>query len=172
MKIINEQHIRSMLGAQSDRETLVEQIAHYYSQKYPKAGEGELTSAARLLVEYATGRDARDNHPVGHYARQVIAGVLCGKMTDRVHLSDMDAQTEIVFHLIETIYFKARESRATARRAQMLAEAHYGEPVSKPETEAERRRVITDAITLLEATKASFKSKLVAEAKEKLQTLL
>lgn len=165
-KIIDEQHARSLLGAQSDSESLFVLATQYFHLKH-SARTVEIVSAAELLVECATGRRADDNHPAGKYARQVIAG-----LSEGLDLASSELQTEVIFHLIETLYFKTRDSRAAARRARLMTDAHYGEPVRKPESEEDRKQVIREAIALLEATKSSFRSKLVAEAKERLQTLL
>lgn len=182
MQLMNERTTRRLLHAPEYASNFRELAIDHFARIYPKASPADLRSAGDLVDALVTGAFlVAGVHPLETYARAVVVGAIGGTNLDngtvslpseRVLSSASDKQTVLLFNLIETLYFKTRIERGAARRAQLMERGDYGATPAIPQNEDDRKRTIQEAIDLLEATRDSFKSKLVMQAKEKLRALL
>lgn len=165
MKLISREHLREFLNARDGVGTFAA-ASQYFRQKYPKASDQDVIIAQAVLMDYLPTVaiwDDRGRHdfrglPLYEYARSVIEGTF-GAFAQP---EPSAAQSVAVFNLIETLIFSTRGERLKSFRADWI-EQGTGEPSADPLT------LTREAIALLNATKGAFKSKLVAQAKEKLQ---
>lgn len=184
MQLMSKTHLRNLLNLHNPDIRLFSAIETRFRAKYPKASARDVAGAVNVI--YCCTADASGNpnaNPLELFVRATIVGMFGGevlpngtlnlppKMADQAFRQQIHdpskEQTEIVFNLIETLFFRVRGEHAKARRSDLI-EQGSGQPTEG----ADPRQTVRETIALLEATKSAFKSKLVAQAKEKLETLL
>ena len=164
MKLINRNYLRQMLG--DERTPVLIAASSYFRQMYPTASDNDLRIAQAVLLDCISGESFKHDccsPPLYDYVRTVVEKTVGNSVQEQRAVPSAE-QSAFVFNLIETLIFRTRGERAKAFRAEWI-EQGSGHESDDPLT------ILGEAIALLEATKGAFKSKLVAEAKEKLQAL-
>lgn len=154
---------------------------HYFTQRYPDAATLDIASAASM-VEYGVtcryGGFGTDGYGLERQCEQLLMACLGGAMgedgwgvipQEALDRDPSDEQTRLLFNLIEGVYFKARapkEHKATIQAAHNVRERFQADEAADPAA------VIAEVVAMLDSTRHAFKSKVIAEAKAKLQALL
>ena len=158
MKLINQDHLRKIVGAKTT--ITMKAVDTYFRARYPKSSDSDRATAQALLWKYLGHQHDLEPSPMSLYVEAAILSMLV--LADQNDDNSYE-QTKMVFDLIETLIFRVRAERVTSLRADWIDKGK-GDGES-----TDSLGLIREAIALLEATKTAFKSKLVAEAKEKLQ---
>lgn len=128
---------------------------YYFARRYPEAEVREIEGAASLVYVHTTDAAwaglGAETTPLFVYAENLallaLGGEMQGERVERLpSAGDVERAGMFVFNLIEALYFKAHPTRA------ILAE-------------------VGEVAALLSQTRKDFKSKQVAEARERLEGL-
>jgi hypothetical protein len=141
---------------------------HYYTRRHPNANRRNIRSASHLVYAAVSG-DATSLKPLENAVEGYCWELLAACAVDD---DSSELQTRIIFRLIEAVVFSGAGLRQKTERQPLLEAGKLAKTPTVPLTEEGKRETLLEAIALLEATKESFKSKLVFQAKKKLETLL